>query len=176
MHDFQSKFFASSPESRTVNDNWLSFKDALSSSITKHVPTKFVKSSDKRPVWLTRSVRRSIKHRDAAAKLAKKSGLLNDRDKYRKLRNETSKLVEQAYRTDLNKVIGNLKEDRRGYYRSIKSKRRESIGIPPLKVNKDQIFSDNDKANCLNNYFSSVFTNKLVSRYANVHCYCSWCF
>jgi len=84
MHDFQSKFFASLPESRTVNDNWLSFKDALS-SITKHVPTKLVKSSDKRPVWLPRSVRRSIKHRDVAAKLAKKSGLLIDRDKYRKL-------------------------------------------------------------------------------------------
>jgi len=32
--------------------------------------------------------------------------------------------------------------------------------IPPLKVNKEQIFSDNDKANCLNNYFSSVFTNE----------------
>jgi len=42
----------------------------------------------------------------------------------------------------------------------IKSQRRESIGILPLKVNKDQIFSDNDKANCLNNYFSSVFTNE----------------
>ena len=92
MYDFQSKFFASSPESRTVNDNWLSFKDALFSSITKHVPTKLVKSSDKRPVWLTRSVCRSIQHRDAAAKLAKKSGLLNDRNKYRKLRNENSKL------------------------------------------------------------------------------------
>jgi len=84
MHSFQSKFFASSPESRTVNDNWLSFTDALS-SIAKHVPTKLVKSSDKRPVWLTRSVRRSIKHRDAAAKLAKKSDLLKDRDKYCKL-------------------------------------------------------------------------------------------
>jgi len=85
MHDFQSKFFSSTPKSRTVNDNWLSFKDALSSSITKHVPTKLVKSSDKWPVWLTCSVCRSIKHRDAAAKLAKKSDLLKDRDKYRKL-------------------------------------------------------------------------------------------
>jgi len=47
MHDFQSKFFASSPESRTVTDNWLSLKDALSSSRAKHVPTKLVKSSDK---------------------------------------------------------------------------------------------------------------------------------
>ena len=84
MYDFQSKVFSSSPESRTVNDNWLSFKDVLSSSISKHL-TKRVKSSDKRPVWLTRSVRRSIKHRDAAAKLAKKSGLLKDHDKYRKL-------------------------------------------------------------------------------------------
>jgi len=42
---------------------------------------------------------RSIKHRDAAAKLAKKSGLLKDREKYRKLRNKTSKLVEQVYLT-----------------------------------------------------------------------------
>jgi len=41
--------------------------------------------------------------------------------KYRKIRNETSKLVEQAYRTHLNKVIGNLKEDSRGFYRFIYS-------------------------------------------------------
>ena len=39
------------------------------------------------------------------------------------------------------------------------STRRESIGIPPLKVNKELIFSDNNKANCLNNCFSSVFRN-----------------
>ena len=57
-------------------------------------------------------------------------------------------------------VIGKWKEDSRGFYRFIKSKRRESIGIPFLKVNKDQIFSDDDKANCLNNYFSSVFKMK----------------
>jgi len=56
-------------------------------------------------------------------------------------------------------VIGKWKEDSRGFYRFIKSKRRESIGIPPFKVNKYQI-SDNDKANCLNNYFSLMFTNK----------------
>jgi len=68
-----------------------------------------------------------------------------------------------------------LCEDSRGFYRFTKSKRRESIGIPPLKVNKEQIFSDNDKANCLNNYFSSVFTNerldnipKLESSYPNM--------
>jgi len=56
--------------------------------------------------------------------------------KYRKIRNETSKLVEQAYRTHLNKVIGNLKEDSRGFYMFTKFKRREFIGISPLKVNR----------------------------------------
>jgi len=58
---------------------------------------------------------------------------------------------------------------------TIKSQRREPIGITPLKVNKEQIFSDNDKANCLNNYFSSVVTNerldnipKLESSYPDI--------
>ena len=47
-HDFQSKFFACHLNLELLMITG-SFKHALSSSITKHVPTKLVKSSDKRP-------------------------------------------------------------------------------------------------------------------------------
>ena len=42
----------------------------------------------------------------------------------------------------------------------------DPIGIPPLRTSQDLLESDTDKANALNDYFSSVFTkenNKLFN-------------
>jgi len=48
--------------------------------------------------------------------------------------------------------------DPRAFYQFINSKRTDTTSIPPIKSNNKVLLTDIDKAQCLNNYFSSVFT------------------
>ena len=82
-----------------------------------------VKSRKRCPQWLNPAVCRLICKRDKLANVAKKSGLLTDRERYRKARNTASKAIETEYHKCLNNVIGNVTSDPRLFYRFIKSKR-----------------------------------------------------
>jgi len=160
MRKFNTTFFQSSPENISVNENWLRFKAALHTSITRNVPSKTVYSRTRRPPWLTTSVRRLIKKRNNLSKVALRSGSHIDRDRYRKVRNQTSKEIDSAYQNHLNHIIGNLTTDPRGFYRFIKSRRTDTNGIPTLKTANGIASSDVDKARSLNDYFISVFTDE----------------
>ena len=48
----------------------------------------------------------------------------------------------------------------REFYRFIKSKKTENLGIPDLSSGTQTFSSDSEKAECLNNYFCSVFTKE----------------
>jgi len=61
------------------------------------VPSKFVKSRKRRRQWLNPAVCRLIRKRDRLAKVAKKSGLLIDHERYRKACNTASEAIETEY-------------------------------------------------------------------------------
>jgi len=86
------------------------------------------------------------------------TGLTVDRDRYRKVRNKASAAIEAGYRDHLNTILGNVVSDPRAFYRFINSKRTDTTSIPPIKSNNKVLLTDIDKAQCLNNYFGSVFT------------------
>jgi len=81
-----------------------------------------------------------------------------DRERNRKARNTTSKAIETEYHKCLNNVIGDVTTDPRSFYRFIKSKHTEPVGISTLKSGDNVFFNNNDKVDCLNGYFASVFT------------------
>jgi len=157
MANFRHRFFALSAD-REINDNWSQFKDAIHAAIDKNIPSKVVKSRKRRPQWLNPAVHCLIRKCDKLANVAKKSGLLTDRKRYHKARNTASKAIETEYHKCLNNVIGNVTSDPRLFYRFIKSKCTEPIGISTLKSGDNVLFNNNDKADCLNGYFASVFT------------------
>lgn len=163
LSNFSSSFFKSSPDSRSVNDNWLQLKQAITSAIEKHIPSKTVGARNKKPPWLNVAVRRCIRKRNKLAKVAKQTGSPIDRARFRKARNAASRNIETAYREHLNGVIGDVKSDPRAFYRFIKSKRTDPVGISCLRSGGDVLLADIDKANCLNNYFASVFTVESIA-------------
>ena len=160
MLKFGNIFFASKPESSSVDANWSKFKSALSSSVTTNIPSKLVFSHNKKPPWLSIKVRRLIRKRNQLANVACKTNSPIDRDRFRKARNTASREIHISYQNHLNSVISNLGENPRGFYRFIKSKRVDSTGIPSLKTSSDIVSSDNGKATVLNEYFASVFTKE----------------
>ena len=72
-----------------------------------------------------------------------------------------TKALATSYKSYVNNQIGDrLKTNPKRFWSFIKANKRENIGIPTLRVNDKPITNDRDKANALNNQFSSVFTNE----------------
>ena len=56
--------------------------------------------------------------------------------------------------------VDSLKTNPKRFWSFIKAIKQENIGIPTLRVNDQPIINDRNKANALNNQFSSVFTQE----------------
>lgn len=169
FQQFSTTFFANTPDSSSVEDVWQQIKQFILKTVTNNVPSKLVGAKRSHPPWLTARVCRYIKRRDRLAAIAKKSGSEIDRRRFRKARNEVNLFVKHSYQDYLNTIIGNLHDDKRAFYRFIKNKKTDPIGIPPLKTSQGLLESDTDKANALNDYFSSVFTKENIKLF-NLPC------
>ena len=73
-----------------------------------------------------------------------------------------SKLVKESHNAYLNDVIGSsLTENQKKFWSYLRNCKSENIGIPPLKNDNSSIsVTDKDKAESLNSYFHSVFTQE----------------
>jgi len=122
LSDFRCTFFNSSPEANSVDANWNHFTQAISAAIDECIPSKLTSDRNKRPAWFNTPVQKLIRKRDHLAKVAKKTGLTIDRDRYRKAGNKASVAIEAGYRDHLNTILGNVVSDRQAFYRFINSK------------------------------------------------------
>ena len=100
--------------------------------------------------------------RNKSHKKAKQTGRNNDWEKFRQLRRLARKAAAKSYSDDPNNHIGeNIKTNPKQFWSFIKANKRECIGIPSLQTNGQIFTNDRDKANTLNNQFSSVFTQEI---------------
>ena len=77
-------------------------------------------------------------------------------------RNLVSKLIKEAHNHYLNDVIGNsLTDNPKTFWSYGRNSKSENLGIPPLKNSDSSVcVTDKDKAESLNSYFHSIFTQE----------------
>ena len=101
------------------------------------------------------------RRRNKGHKKAKQTGLNSDWEKIKELRKQATEALAKSYKDYVNNHIGDsLKTNPKRLWSFIKANKRENIGIPTLRVNDQPIINDRDKANALNNQFSSGFTQE----------------
>ena len=167
LQQFQTDFFASSPEKVDVNEIWAAITAAIQKTVEKNVPTKY-SSSKPRPLWLNKKISRLIRKRNHLANIAKKTGSFADRERYKQLRNLTSKAISTSYTNYLNEMIGDVKLDTRRFFKYIKSQRVDSTGLTTLTTANGAVSDNLGMATHLNNYFSSVFTKENAQALPNL--------
>jgi hypothetical protein len=111
--------------------------------------------------WMTQEVRIALKRRDQMWKKYRNSGDLAFYGTYKELRNKAVSVVRSAKKAFEQKLAKEVNTNPKSFWSYVKSKVKAKEGIGNLK-NEDGTLttSDTEKANTLNDFFSSVFTDE----------------
>ena len=161
VEKFSTAFLLSSPELQTVDENWKTISGFLKKCMEDMIPSKMSKSRRHLP-WITTELKRNMRKRDRLFKKARRNPSTSSWKTYREYRNMVAKLVRQAHHDYVNRIIGNsFQENPKAFFWSyVKYCRAENVGIPSLLSDIGIHMADKDKAECLNSFFHSVFTNQ----------------
>ena len=140
----------------TIDEVWEHFKKGIIDSMNRHIPTRLSSPRNTLP-WIDKKIRKMLKRKLRLYKQAKRitTGLtINTPRKWfyapSGQQNTTSSI------TSLKRAL--INNDTKPFWRYIKSRKQDNIGVSPLK-DKGALHSDSqEKANILLRQFQSVFT------------------
>ena len=159
-----SKFkdeFMESYHLRSVNDNYVKFKTEVESLLDKFIPSKLTSSRYSMP-WFNSTLKRKCRKKQRLFNKAKKSGKSRHWQHYRSYKNETNKAIRRRRWDYINDVLQLSldKGDSKPFWRYVKAQRQDNSGVSPL-LKEGTLHNDNfEKAQILNDQFSSVFTRE----------------
>ncbi|XP_041483448.1 uncharacterized protein LOC121430237 [Lytechinus variegatus] len=158
--DFSDAFLLSDPEKRSVETNWMMISNFLSKCLTELVPSKMSRGRRNLP-WITQDIKQKMRKRDRLYKKACHQNTGADWEVFRRFRNQVAKTVHKAHDDYINNIIGaSLSDNPKAFWSYIKSCRTEQIGIPPLRTASKLCSVAADKAEALNIFFHSMFTQE----------------
>ena len=141
-------------------DQWVSFKEILSSECAKCIPTKRRRVSN-RPLWLTREIKAAINKKKKLWKIFKRSQANKDLIAYKQQSKKCKSEIRKGKLQYEQKVAKQAKVNPKAFFRYTRSKMktRDAVGVL-IDENDALISTDGEIANMLNKYFGSVFTQE----------------
>jgi len=139
-----------------VQELWDKFKSTVLAETNKHIPSKSGNRQTKLP-WVNHRVYRLLKRKKRLYSKAKRT---RNWIQYRQFQKTCRREIRKAEWTHVNDIIqeGFAANNSKPFWRYIKSKNQDHIGVSPLK-SKGTLFADSkSKAKLLLDQFKSVFT------------------
>ena len=153
--------FTRSVGERSVEENWLKFKNVLQGLVDKYIPSRMTSCRHHLP-WITPTIRRLCRKKCRLYNLARKSGKDKHWSNYKECKQQVRNALRNAHDDYINRILseGLAQNDSKKFWKYIKAKKQDSLGVSPIKQN-GTLHSDNKtKAELLSNQFKSVFTPK----------------
>ena len=143
----------------SVDENWQKVKNHVLQMVEQYIPSKVSSTKFNLP-WVTTTIKRLCRKKQRLYNKWKKSRKTRDFEAFSDLKKEVRKLIRKSHWEHVNKILsdGFERNDSKPFWRYVKAKRQERIGIAPLKVDGLLHNSAKDKAEILNKQFFSVFT------------------
>lgn len=156
--DFSSRFTREFTETDDINHLWGDLKNNMLTTIKKNVPQKLTTKNPGKP-WITTELKRLLRRKKRWFKKLKSSPSEKAKMKYAELKRASQKLSRETYANFINNAILEDSNNKQ-FWAYVKSKNKEQSGIGPL-IDKEGtlVLEATDKANVLNEQFSSVFSN-----------------
>ena len=132
------------------------------------IPSKFITVRPNDKPWIDSEIRHHLRLRDKLKKKALRSGKSSDWNSFKKVRNKVNNLKKHAkekfYNTLEISILDFQNNDRKKFWQVIRhfiKNKDSSSTIPPLQHQQaanqtSYCFSDQEKVDCLNQYFTSV--------------------
>uniref|UniRef100_A0A1X7TC83 Reverse transcriptase domain-containing protein n=1 Tax=Amphimedon queenslandica TaxID=400682 RepID=A0A1X7TC83_AMPQE len=136
-----------------LNFSWSIFLNLFMETVQSFTPHKF-QSLHPPPPWLPRPLLKKIAHRRRLYHKISKHNSSHLLPEYRRLRNKISAEV----RRSKTNFFHSISSSPRQFWSFVRSLRKSTDPIPPLVSSSSQVTSNIDKANLINNTFSSFFT------------------
>ena len=144
----------------TLEEAWNFFSKTIHTGIEKFVPLRKVKKKQQ-PIWMNRKAMKCIKKKYILYKRYRTSHRHYDYQKYIQIRNETKRQIRKAVKEYEKNLAKNFKIKPKHFWKYVNSKLKRPTGISNLKKPDGTLTeSDKEKADVINNFFSTVFTQE----------------
>jgi len=142
-----------------VNCAWSYLLNHIHHCIEKYIPMKVSKGVKPKPRWMDSHCVKTVKKKYHAWKRYTYSRSYRDYQDYCRLRNKASKAVHYAKRQHEKGIASSAKLNPKSFWAYIREQTKTRSGIGDLKTPDGRtVTDDKEKAEVLNNFFSSVFT------------------
>ena len=148
-----------------IEELWNTFKTGIQEAMDNFIPSKIFKKKNTVP-WFNRNLKRMTRRKARLYRHAKKSKQWSEFKQYQKLCKREFKKAEVDF-VNITIQEGFDNNNSKPFWRYVKAKRQDNVGVAPLKVKGVLHSESKNKAQILVEQFYSVFTktgNKVLSK------------
>jgi hypothetical protein len=163
---FQSIDWQGKLQNKTTEETWDCIHETLMHAQQKFIPRITVKGIDakkKQPLWMNEKALAKVRRKHAAWRRYMDTREGRDYKVFCKARNQAKWATRQAIRQFEKGIANNAKKNPAAFYKYVRSKTKTKSSIGNLEANGMKAETDQQKAEVLNNFFSSVFTHEECS-------------
>ena len=153
----------------SANESWDHFSTSLNAAMTKCIPKSVTKKNGRRKIWMTREATAKFRKKQRAWKQYQKSKDHLDYVRATTEKNEFTMLVRNINKDFEQNLAKNLKHNPKDFWRYCNSKMKSKSRLGDLQDKDGKLTNDDsEKAELLNDYFTSVFTRENLENIPNL--------
>jgi hypothetical protein len=149
-------------DGKSVDQCWTFFSQTLSDNMSKYIPTSVSKGNSKfKPLWMCREAMGKVKRKHSSWARYTLTRQYSDYVCFARARNEATAAVRGAKKEFERKLAEEVKQNPKAFWKYVSSKTKSRSGVSDLERGDGSMTTSNkDKAEVLNQFFSSVFTRE----------------
>ncbi|MCG8077241.1 MAG: hypothetical protein JAY75_13485, partial [Candidatus Thiodiazotropha taylori] len=153
-----------------IDTLWTNFKSKIHDLMEKYIPQKLFRGTKVHKPWIDKNVKALKRKRNKLFKRQRTTHRAKDVSHYKQMKAKVQKAERRSYWKHVENIIdlGDPEADHRPgkqkrFWTFIKSLRKDSCGVAPLKENGKMHADPQDKSNILNRQYESVYTREDTS-------------
>ena len=161
-NDLQRVDWKTELKGKNTEDTFVHIKTKLEEEVKKHIPMSRSRMGHKaKALWMSSNAMTKVKRKNAAYRRYLKTTDGKDYVTYARARNQAKWEIRRAKRDYEKKLARESKSNPKAFFKYANSKLKTRCAVPNL-IQSNGTLTDNDrnKAEELNSYFKSVFTNE----------------
>ena len=148
---------------KLIDEMWSDFRTTMETAIEHFIPKREAQQQSD-PMWMTPEVRTVVDNKKKAWKRYLFCKTQERYSQYKILENNCREIIKSAQKSLESKVAIEAKENPKSFWKFVNSKAKPKLPVGKILDNNGNLTENNkETARCLNEYFSSVFTEDKVT-------------